>query len=133
MVKHPRFLAHVFLLVMTAFLCLEEAHAMKICWQNPTENVDGTPLDNLESIKLYKDGLHLGTYPATGPGQEQCVTFRIAEGVYDFNATAVNANNEESAFSNTVRKTESRLGGPSGGEVLQGPSGGRVITGDDNG
>ena len=115
---------------MNAFLFIL---ALKVCWVNPTQNVDGSDLTDLETIKLYKDGLLLGSYDADEPGANQCVTFRIAEGTYDFTATAVDADGNESAFSNMVEKTESRLGGPTGGEVLEGPSGGTVITGDDNG
>jgi hypothetical protein len=40
--------------------------------------------------------------------------------------TAFDADNNESAYSNERVKTESRLGGPSGGELL-GPSGGTLI------
>lgn len=107
--------------------------ALKLCWLNPAENIDGTPLTDLTTINLYKDGQYQTSYPATAPGSEQCVIFRLPEGVYDYQATAVDSEGNESAYSNTVRKTETRLGGPTGGDVLQGPSGGRVITGDDNG
>lgn len=104
------------------------AHPMRLCWINPTQNVDGTALTNLAGISIYKDRLRLTTYAADGPGVTQCAIFRIPVGVYDFNATAISAGGDESLFSNTVRKIESRLGGPSGGTVLQGPSSGRVIT-----
>jgi len=114
-------------------LPLEVAHAMKLCWQNPSENIDGTPLTDLESIIVYKDGQQLATWAADAAGSEQCMTFRLAEGTYDFFLTAVDSEGNQSSPSNTVRKTESRLGGPTGGEVLEGPTGGRVITGDQDG
>ncbi len=107
--------------------------ALKLCWINPVENVDGSTLTDLASINLYKDGQLQVTYAADAPGSNQCVTFRLPEGVYQYRATAVDSEGNESAYSNQVEKTETRLGGPSGGEVLQGPTDGHVITGEDNG
>ena len=107
---------------------------MKLCWVNPSTNVDGTELTDLTWIRLYKDGLFFGEYPADAPGTKQCLIFRIPEGTYQFSATAMDAERNESAMSNTVQKTESRLPGPSEGQILRGPSDGTIITqGDPNG
>jgi len=102
--------------------------ALQICWQNPTENIDGTPVDEPLTIQI-RYGNESGNYlwVNDGPSQPTCRNLRVAPGVYYIVATATDRQGDVSAFSNEVMKTETRLDGPSGGSLI-GPTGGRVIT-----
>lgn len=130
--RHPRVFLHVCLLGATFLFLWAEANALKVCWKNPTHDDNDSALVELDTIELYKDGVQVAQVPATSPGAVQCHIIRLPEGSYEFTATATNGDGR-SVHSDPKTLIESRLGGPSGGEVLQGPSGGRVITGEDNG
>jgi len=108
--------------------------AFQVCWQAPTENVDGTPITRLTHFDIYY-GAERNTYTRQirAGANSTCANVRAAEGVYYVAMTATDQDGDQSAYSNEVRKIESRLSGPGGGSVLQGPTGGQVITGDDNG
>lgn len=88
-------------------------HSFEVCWQNPSENVDGSPLTDLAHVDVYW-GTVQGTYPnslqydTTTPGaQNICTTVDPgAPGDYYVVATATNTQDEESAHSNTVLKNE---------------------------
>jgi len=38
------------------------ASAVRVFWQNPSSNVDGTPMDDLAGVRLYQDGALVATY-----------------------------------------------------------------------
>ena len=103
--------------------------AFQVCWQAPTENVDGTPVSGIREYDLYY-GTASGAYTRQlrVGANSTCINVRAAAGVYYVAMTATDLDGDQSAYSNEVRKTESRLSGPSGGSVLQGPSRGRVTT-----
>jgi len=96
------------LLLIPAF-----ANAFEVCWQNPTENVDGTPLTDLVSVNL-RVGTQPGgpydvntvNYPTTEPGASLCTDVEAPPGDYFVVATAVDVDGNESTFSNQVIKTE---------------------------
>ena len=103
--------------------------AFQVCWEAPTENVDGTPINGIREFDLYYGGAR-GTYTQQIRlgANSICMNVRAAPGVYYVVMTATDLAGAQSAYSNEVVRTESRLGGPSGGSVLQGPSDGQVIT-----
>jgi hypothetical protein len=92
---------------------------MQICWQNPTQNIDGTPVDEPLTIQLAygpESGNYLWVHD--GPPQPTCRNLRVAPGVYYVVATATDVDGRVSRLSNEVVKEETRLDGPSGGHVL---------------
>lgn len=120
------------LIVLACMVTCSPAEAFQVCWEPPTENVDGTPLTDLAGYSIYF-GTSPGMYPnsrtlsvAQAEAGDNCLNIRTAVGEYYVVATAFDTDGNESAHSNMVRKTETRLGGPSGGELL-GPSGGGLI------
>jgi len=83
-----------------------------VTWDDPTQNEDGSPLTDLQAIKLFRNGELLttinagvGTYSEMRPDGEWC-----------YYATAVRATGAESVPSNTECKTIDTLlpGAPSG-------------------
>lgn len=122
-----------FLFIAIACMASCPAAAFQVCWEAPTENIDGTPLTDLMGYVIY-----FGTASRNYDRQRtlfierpwplnDCYNVRTSAGVYYVAMTAFDVDNNESAYSNEVLKEEPRLGGPSGGELL-GPSGGGLIT-----
>ncbi len=108
--------------------------AFQVCWEAPTQNMDGTPLTDLLGYVIYF-GTSSGNYTNTRtlfvdqpwPAND-CTNVRTVPGTYYVRMTAFDVENNESPYSeHEARKIETRLGGPSGGELL-GPSGGGLIT-----
>ena len=104
-----------------------------VCWDNPTTNTDGTPLEDLEAVKIYVGSspgqydTRLYTKPTTEPGIQLCTNIKVSPGQYWVAGTAINSEGEESDFSNEVEVTEERvLPTPSGGR-LETPTGGSLI------
>jgi hypothetical protein len=103
--------------------------AFQLCYQLPTENVDGSPVSELSYLTVYYGNIQAGQWDRTQtieplPG---CTNIRASRGFWFAAMTATDAEGDESALSNWVRKEENRLAGPSGGR-LSGPSNGRLIT-----
>ncbi|MCB0306500.1 MAG: hypothetical protein KDI38_22250, partial [Calditrichaeota bacterium] len=72
-----------------------------LTWTDPTTQIDGTPLDDLDHINIYRDGALIGSVPA-GTGT---YTDTPPQGVsYDYHVTAVDNEvpENESAPSNTA-------------------------------
>lgn len=91
---------------MNSFILIAALH---LCWVNPTENVDGSPLEDLNLVRLYA-GAETGNYDqvavvmATNPGEEQCHDWNLDPGTYHIAATASDVDGNESAYSNEVVK-----------------------------
>lgn len=87
--------------------------APQVCWQNPTENTDGTPIDDLALVRLYYDlapftdtsSISFSEHATTVPGDNVCVVLSLVDGDWYFRATALDADGNESALSNEVVKT----------------------------
>jgi len=77
-------------------------------WQPPTENEDGTPLNDLAGYNIYW-GTTPGDYPNSvridNPGLTTYVVENLAPGTYEFVSTAFNAAGTESRYSNVASKT----------------------------
>jgi len=76
-------------------------------WQAPSENVDGTPLTDLAGYVVYWGG-QSRSYSSSFPIDDPSVTeweADIASGGYYFALTALDAEGNESGYSNEVRKT----------------------------
>jgi hypothetical protein len=77
-------------------------------WVAPTENEDGSPLEDLAGYQIYW-GTSPGNYPNSltidNPGLTTYVIDNLAPGVYEFVATSFNAAGVESVYSNPATKT----------------------------
>jgi hypothetical protein len=86
------------------------AATFNVCWQNPTENVDESTLDDLTSVTIYYDqgnSVNEGSlvFPTTEAGAELCTDVEVPQaGDYSVRATATDAEGNESTFSNQVVK-----------------------------
>lgn len=92
-----------------------------ICWDAPTTNTDGTPLTDLLGYKVYwsaTSGLFTDTNSkdigmATPSGIGACYTITsMPDGLYYMVVTAYNSVRAESAFSNEISKTFSKISRP---------------------
>ena len=97
------------------------ANAIEVCWQPPTENVDGTPITDLPLAYRVHYGVASRTYTDTillDPAPVgDCHSWSPAPGEYYIAVTAIDSDGEESAYSNEVLKTES--GGPMPPVILE--------------
>lgn len=82
--------------------------AVQLCWVAPTQNVDGTPLTDLDAFRVYY-GPEPRAYTSTLdlPDETQtCHAFSVTPGPHYFAMTAIDADGNESAYSNEVLRTE---------------------------
>lgn len=81
---------------------------MQVCWQPPTENVDGTPADNLAGFNIYwgNSRLSMNEVVYVEGGTVTCHNWPMQPGEYYFRMTAINDRNEESDFSNVIQRAE---------------------------
>ena len=135
--NHRRIFVGVVAMLLIAIASF--ANAFQLCWQAPTENVDGTPVNTFDIFGNRTGGL---VYFTAYYGQEQagqwnrtmridqtgdgCVNIRASRGIWYAAMTATNMQGETSALSNWVQKEENRLAGPRGGGLV-GPRGGRLL------
>jgi len=99
--------------IVIVAMCSGRSHAFELCWENPNENVDGTPLTDLTGLNIYI-GLQLGgpydhdmvVYPDTVAGASRCTEITVSPGTYFVRATAYDAQGNESGYSNEVVKTQ---------------------------
>jgi hypothetical protein len=79
-----------------------------LSWMPPTQNSDGTPLNDLASYRVYF-GTTPGSYPNSvtlnNPGLASAVVEQLTPATWYFVVTSVNAAGIESAYSNPARKT----------------------------
>jgi len=84
------------------------AGSATLSWTPPTQNSDGSPLNNLASYRVYY-GTSSGTYPnsltVNNPGLATLVVEQLTPATWYFVMTAVNASGAESAQSNMGMKT----------------------------
>ena len=82
--------------------------ALQLCWQPPTENVDGTPLTDLAGYRIYWGDASRDYYgmQLEPDAAATCAEVIIDPGTYYFAMTAFDADDNESGFSNEVTKTE---------------------------
>lgn len=92
----------------TAFasVTVKVATAPVVKWQPPTQNVDGTPLKDLAGYKFYwgkSSRSYTGNARVNDPSQTQFNTSQLASGRYFVAVTALDAQGNESAYSNEVQ------------------------------
>lgn len=84
------------------------AFSTTLSWTAPTRNEDGSVLTDLAGYKIYW-GTDPGRYPNSvtinNPGITSYVVSNLSAGTYEFVATAFNASDVESIFSNTATRT----------------------------
>jgi hypothetical protein len=84
------------------------AHALQVCWTAPTENVDGSDLDDLFGYRIYY-GASSRDYDSIiliGDAAATCHQWVPAPGDYFIAMTAIDDDGNESAYSNEVLKNE---------------------------
>ena len=82
-------------------------------WDEPTVNVDGTPLINLASYRVYVKSNAAGQYPNTAaleispspPGSTEQATLNLANGTHYIVVTARDTSGNESVYSNEISVT----------------------------
>jgi len=75
-------------------------------WQAPTENVDGSPLTDLAGFNVYwgsSSRNYTGSHPITSAAVTEWEA-TVAAGSYYFAVTALDSEDNESAYSNEVLK-----------------------------
>ena len=75
-------------------------------WQAPTENVDGSPLDDLAGFVIYwgtSSRNYIGSHPINSPTTTEWEA-TVASGSYYFAMTALDSEDNESGYSNEVLK-----------------------------
>ena len=78
-----------------------------IRWQAPTENVDGTPLTDLAGYVIYwgtSSRDYTGSQTINSPTATEWEATMLAPGTYYFAMTAFDGENNESGYSNELRK-----------------------------
>jgi hypothetical protein len=82
--------------------------SMMLSWTPPTQNTDGTPLNDLAGYKVYW-GTAQGNYPHSvtipNPGLATYVVTRLTPARWYFAVTAYSTTGLESGYSNVVSKT----------------------------
>lgn len=89
-----------------AMASISIASLLKLSWQAPTENVDGSPLTDLSSYRVYY-GLTSRNYTATTDIDDpstSSISIPIAPGSYYVALTAIDADGNESGYSNEIFK-----------------------------
>ena len=82
-----------------------------VCWENPTENIDGTAIDDLERVMIYygpNSQADEGVLPyiTDQPGAQLCSDVQTeGPGDYHVRMTAIDRDNNESGFSNMAVKS----------------------------
>jgi len=75
-------------------------------WQAPTENVDGTPLLDLAGYRFYwgkSSRSYTGSARINSPSWTQYQPSQLASGTYYVAVTAIDADGDESAYSNEIQ------------------------------
>jgi len=99
--------------VLILIVGLANAGSITVSWTAPTQNEDGTPLVDLAAYKFYygtSSGNYTDSVRVDNPGITTYLIENLPAGTYYIAATAINAGEEESAFSNEAVKTA--LGSP---------------------
>ncbi|MFB3040811.1 MAG: S8 family serine peptidase, partial [Candidatus Poribacteria bacterium] len=79
-------------------LALLTDNDVNLTWNDPTENTDDSPLTDLDHINVYRNGALIAEI---APGVESYDDLDLGNGVYDYFATAVDAEDTQSSPSNT--------------------------------
>lgn len=102
--------------------------AIQLCWQNPSENVDGSALNDLKEIQIcVEEKNSCYGFLTSDPGAQVCRNIPLNDGSWHIYGIAIDEEGNRSAKSNTVVKTVDPLDPPTGGDVLRAPTGGEVI------
>ncbi len=90
-----------------AMVTVDLSGSLSVSWSAPTENVDGTPLDDLNGYRVYY-GDFSGSYVGSEDVADSLATtanLTLAAGDYYVAMTAIDIDGNESDFSNEVFKT----------------------------
>lgn len=103
----------ILLILISLFLAIP-AHALEVCWDDPTENTDGSPITDLPLRYAVYYGTTSREYPftilTTDPDGDKCHSWSPEPGTYFIALTAIDSDGDESAYSNEVVKTQ--IGAP---------------------
>lgn len=90
-----------------AMLSVSVLGIVTLSWQAPSENVDGTPLSDLAGYRIYygSDSRNYSDEVAIDGSGITSQDVLLASGSYYFAMTALDADGNESAYSNEVVKT----------------------------
>ncbi|MEL6821815.1 MAG: choice-of-anchor B family protein, partial [Calditrichota bacterium] len=79
---------------------------LEIKWQNPSRNIDGTPMDDLTAINIYEDGVLLSSVSisSSDTGSVDSATFAASAGTHSYYLTVLDNESpqNESVASNIV-------------------------------
>lgn len=90
-----------------AMVTVDVSGSFSVSWAAPTENVDGTPLDDLGGYRVYY-GDSSGSYIGSQVVEDSLATttdVTLAAGQYYVAMTAIDVDGNESDYSNEVLKT----------------------------
>jgi len=82
--------------------------AATLSWTPPTQNTDGTSLNDLAGYKVYwgtSQGNYTSSQTVSGAGTTSYMVQQLVPGKYYFVVTAFDADNNESGYSNVATKT----------------------------
>lgn len=82
--------------------------AVTLTWLSPTQNADGSPLDDLAGFRVYwgtSEGSYTNSVTLNNPGLTTYVVDQLTPATWYFVATALDASGLESVYSNSTSKT----------------------------
>jgi hypothetical protein len=82
--------------------------SVTLSWMPPTQNTDGSPLNNLAGYKIYwgkSAGSYTNSVTVNNPGLATYVVDQLTPAVWYFAVTALASNGAESGHSNVASKT----------------------------
>jgi len=97
-----------------------DAVAIEVCWNAPTENVDGSALTDLDGYEVYWGDSSRNYSASSGrlPLTPTCYDWEPAAGDYFIAATAFDIDGNESAYSNEVVRAQEDTGGDPNAPVV---------------
>jgi hypothetical protein len=99
----------VIILAFTGMMWHTQVEALSVCWTAPTQNVDGSPLTDLDGYNIYhgpSSRNYNGVAVVPDAGATCADVAGLPAGTYFVAMTALDADGNESGLSNEVLKVE---------------------------